>query len=163
MLASLCCCDDVIFATLDEMNDEIIPTFSNLSHTSARVEPRRDMNCCWLLLLFLQMLQWRKAVWLNFEFRYLTFSDVFIYFFQNPTVNDDLVLKTMGISLNKSERWLLTDTVQMKNLAVFARRGLYSCWVYFLPDLQTRLSGEWNFLIGDFWCWMQWWLHSSAD
>lgn len=81
----------------------------------------------------------------------MTFFNVsYIYFFQNPTVNDDLVLKTMGISLNKSERWLLTDTVQMKIIAVFARRGLYSCCVYFLPDLQTWLSGELNVLIGDF-------------
>lgn len=35
-------------------------------------------------------------------------------------VNDDLVYKTMGISLNKSERGLLTDAVQMSNVCTLS-------------------------------------------
>lgn len=42
MLPSMCCCDDVIFATLDKMNDETSPTLSNLSHTRSCFCSRRQ-------------------------------------------------------------------------------------------------------------------------
>lgn len=121
------------------------------------------------LLTFYSFCRWSsntiKAAWLSFEFRYLTFFYADFYFSPNLTVNDDLVLKTMGISLNKSERWLLTDTVQMENIAVFARWGLYSCWMYFLPGVQTLFTYGWvkPLIWWPLWYWMQWWLHSSAD
>lgn len=54
---------------------------------------------------------------------------VYKYIFLSQAVNDDLVLKTMGISLNKSERWLSTDTVQINNVLYLLEKGPYSCWM----------------------------------
>lgn len=51
MLLSMCCCDDVIFATLDKMNDETSPTLLKLSHTKSCFCSRRKTWEFWCVIL----------------------------------------------------------------------------------------------------------------
>lgn len=72
------------------------------------------------------------------------------------TVNDELVYKTMGISLKKSERVLLTDTVQIKNTCVFSRVWVFIngwcstcswCSHSWISHILGSVTGELSFLI----------------
>lgn len=122
MLVSMCCCDDDIFATLDKMNDETSPTLLKLSHTRSCFCSRCETWEFWCFTLLadapnnaLNLPNWTSSSGIC--------HFVHKYFFLGQAVNDDLVLKTMGISLNKSERWLSTDTVQINNVAVRVGKG----------------------------------------
>lgn len=94
------------------------------------------------ILFFLQMLQWlTKSCLIEL---WVQVFDFFCAFFFSPhlTVNDDLVLKTMGISLNKSERWLLTDTVQMSYCWICWMGPVFMLNVFAYRWSHSSLMGE---------------------